>query len=156
MSKNPVDRDYWRGPHPHPLAPNADDVRDYSLALGEYSSVLLLGNTPALVPLCTVALDLEPFDTSGKSRQGDWTKNSEFFDGIIGDGVLNFTPALSEKVLRMALKNSRVFVARVFRERLPIMRIADHFPAPEWFHTRPNEVFDRDGYSFYVWRQSVK
>lgn len=142
------------GPHPHPLGPNSDDVRDYSLALGDASSVLLLGNTAALIPLCTVALDREPFDTSGRSRQGDWTDNSEHFDAIIGDGVLNFTPELSERVLDMALAHSRVFVARVFRERLPIMRIADHFPAPGDLSVPPTEVIDREQYSFYIWRQS--
>ncbi|MGV1033620.1 MAG: hypothetical protein ACOYBP_00155 [Microbacteriaceae bacterium] len=152
MSTSSVDRDYWMGPHPHPLAPNEADVSQYSLAIGDSSSTLLLGNTPALIRLCTVALDLEPFDTTGVSRQGDWTANTEYFDAIIGDGALNFTPELTTAVLEMALNHSAVFVARVFRRRLPIMRIADHFPAHDEFRVAPTEVIDRTDYSFYIWR----
>jgi hypothetical protein len=102
--------------------------------------------------LCTVALDLEPFDTSGVSVKGDWTLNTDFYDAIIGDGALNFTEELANSVLSMALENSSTFVARVFRKKLPIMRVAAYFPFPEELIVPPNSVINAPDYSFYIWK----
>ena len=153
MNEISVDRDYWSGFHPHPLAPNAQDVDHYRKATSGCPRVLLLGNTPALIPLCTVALDLEPFDTSGVAVKGDWTKNTDFYDAIIGDGVLNFTAELAESVLSMALEHSSLFVARVFRTKLPIMKIAAFFPAPEDLVVSPTSIINEAVYSFYIYKR---
>lgn len=147
-----VTKDYWAGPHPHPLAPNADDVADYRRLIGDSVSVLLLGNTPALMELCDVAMDMEPFADSPKVVRQDWTTNQDWYDAIIGDGVLNFTDVLAREVLDMAARSCRVFVARAFSRRLPIMRVADNFPTAEEFTPRPVEVLERVDYRFFVWR----
>lgn len=154
MGINTIDSSYWRQVHPHPLAPNTRDVEHYRSAISGRAKVLLLGNTPALIPLSTVALDLEPFDTSGVAIKGDWVKNTQFFDAIIGDGVLNFTPELAHGVVSMAREKSSVFIARVFRKKLPIMKVAAYFPSPEDCEVPPTTVIDFGDYSFYIWQNT--
>lgn len=149
---NDLPKDYWAGAHPHPLAPNEDDVATYRRFISGASSVLLLGNTPALMELCDVALDLEPFSDSSKAMQGDWTANQQYYDAIIGDGVLNFTDELAHDVLTMAARSCRVFVARAFSRRLPIMRIAANFPTADQLMPRPDEALERIDYRFFVWK----
>jgi hypothetical protein len=56
-----VGPDYWSREHPHPLAPNDDDVQTYRELIRDAKSLLLLGNTPALMPLCRAAMDTDPF-----------------------------------------------------------------------------------------------
>ena len=146
-----VDRDYWSRVHPHPLAPNDDDVETYRRLIGDARTVLLLGNTPALMPLCTVAMDTDPFLDDPRVIIGDWTTNQTRFDVIIGDGVLNFTKNLADNVLAMAARTSTRFIARALRRRLPIMRVAAHFPTPHDFVVPPSQVVEHDEYSFFVW-----
>lgn len=147
-----VDRSYWSQVHPHPLAPDAADVAVYRGLLAEAKTVLLLGNTPALMDLCTTALDADPFLDDPKVITGDWRDNTELFDAVIGDGVLNFTPDLAEDILNMAQQHCTVFIARSFTRKLDIMRIADHFPGSEDFFICPSEVIERDKYNFFIWR----
>ena len=146
-----VGPDYWRAEHPHPLAPNRDDVETYRSLIGNAGSVLLLGNTPALMPLCTAAMDTEPFLDDPRVIAQDWTTNSVTYDVIIGDGVLNFTDTLAEQVLEMVSRTSGRFIARSFNERLPIMRVADNFPSGADFALPPAQTIDRGQYSFFIW-----
>lgn len=146
-----VGRDYWSQAHPHPLAPNVDDVETYRELIGDAHTVLLLGNTPALMPLCTVAMDTDPFIDDPRVITQDWTTNTVPFDVIIGDGVLNFTADLAERVVAMAVGTAGRFIARSFNQRLPIMRVADNFPSASDFTTPPTQVIDRGQYSFFVW-----
>lgn len=148
----PVNADYWGGEHPRPLAPDLADVDVYRSFIDGSESVLLLGNTRLLMPLCTAAMDTDPFLDDPRVITQDWTTNTVRYDAIIGDGVLNFTQDLAERVLAMAAASCSVFVARVFTERLPIMRVADNFPVPNDFDPAPTEVRGRNQYSFYVWR----
>ena len=147
-----VDRSYWSQVHPHPLAPNQADVSVYEQLLAGSQTILLLGNTPALMDLCTAALDSDPFIDDPKVIAGDWRENTERFDAIIGDGVLNFTSDLAEDVLAMAQGHCKLFVARSFSRKLDIMRIADNFPRADHFSIRPSEVIERDEYNFFIWR----
>ncbi len=151
MNNDPVDQSYWRREHPHPLAPNAHDVALYRELIGDARTVLLLGNTPALMPLCTAALDLDPWDETGKSIRGDWTQNDTHFEAIIGDGVLNFTDGLARGVWEMAARTSDVFVARAFRHRMPIMRVADNFPGEHDLGVAPTRFVQFDEYQFFQW-----
>jgi hypothetical protein len=146
-----VGPDYWSREHPHPLAPNDDDVETYRELIGDAKSVLLLGNTPALMPLCTAAMDTDPFLDDVRVITQDWTTNAVRYDVIIGDGVLNFTASLAEQVLQMASQTSERFIARSFNDRLPIMRVADNFPSGTDFTIRPSKTIDRGQYSFLVW-----
>jgi hypothetical protein len=146
-----VGRDYWSREHPHPLAPNGDDVETYRELIGTAKSVLLLGNTPALMPLCTAAMDTEPFVDDPRVITQDWTTNSLRYDVIFGDGVLNFTADLAQNLVAMAGQTSSRFIARSFTQRLPIMRVAGNFPAASDFATPPTLVLERGQYSFFVW-----
>lgn len=143
---------YWAKSHPHPLAPNLEDVETYRNLIGRLQSVLLLGNTPALMDLCTNAMDIEPFVDDPKVIQQDWVTNTKFYDAIIGDGVLNFTESLASGLIEMALEHSSLLVVRSFTRRLPIMRVADYFPGPQEFSMTPTEIIERDDYRFFVWR----
>lgn len=89
--------------------------------------------------------------SNGCVIQQDWTTNSIHYDAIIGDGVLNFTPELAEAVLSMASHSCHRFVVRVFSRRLPIMRVAQNFPAPADLSIPPTEVRDLGDYRFYAW-----
>lgn len=150
MNKN-VDREYWAKKHPHPLAPNKEDIETYKRLIGDARNVLLLGNTPALMDLCSVAMDSDPFLDDPRVIAQDWTTNTVRYEAIIGDGVLNFTKELSDRVLAMAANTTDLFVARAFAHRLPIMRIADYFPAEKDFEIEPTETISFDDYNFFVW-----
>jgi hypothetical protein len=147
-----VNRDYWSGEHPRPLTPDAEDVDVFRSYIGEDDTVLLLGNTRLLMPLCTAAMDTDPFIDDPRVIQQDWTTNATQYDVIIGDGVLNFTADLADALIQMASQHCRTFVARSFSTRLPIMRIADNFPIATDFAIAPNEVIERDLYRFYIWQ----
>lgn len=147
-----VDKDYWRGPHPHPLAPNEHDVEIYRQFLAGSKSRLLLGNTPSLMDLCTFAMDADPFVNSPNVIQQDWRTNTVRYDAIFGDGVLNFTEELATSLIDMAEQFSSVFIARVFSHKLPIMRVAEFFPSPQVLHPPPQDVLDFGEYRFLVWR----
>jgi hypothetical protein len=146
-----VDSNYWSGEHPRPLTPNAEDVEVYRSFIDDGHTVLLLGNTRLLMPLCTAAMDAEPFLDDPRVITQDWTTNTVRYDVIIGDGVLNFTADLAQQLLDMASKSCSTFVARSFSQRLDIMRIADNFPTADDFVIAPSEVIERDLYRFFVW-----
>jgi hypothetical protein len=121
-------------------------------ALGVDTSVLLLGNTPALFPLCTAALDIDPFIDDPRVSVGDWRDNTTTFDAMVGDGVVNLDESLAHAIVDMAARYSRRLVVRSFTRRLPPMRIATFFPAPGDFRIAPSTVRECDeGYAFYRW-----
>ena len=73
-------------------------------------------------------------------------------DNIIADGSLSFTKELADGLIEMASKHCRVFIARTFTRKLPIMRIADNFPQPENFKIPPTKTVVFEDYSFYIWQ----
>jgi hypothetical protein len=146
-----VDSNYWSGEHPRPLSPNADDVEVYRSFIDDGQTVLLLGNTRLLMPLCTAAMDAEPFLDDSRVITQDWTTNNVRYDVIIGDGVLNFTADLAQQLLDMASASCSTFVARSFSQRLDIMRVADNFPTADDFPIAPSVVIECDLYRFFVW-----
>jgi hypothetical protein len=139
------------------MSPDAADVAMYAElidcdALGVDTSVLLLGNTPALFALCTAALDIDPFIDDPRVSVGDWRDNTTTFDAMVGDGVVNLDESLAHAIVDMAARYSRRLVVRSFTRRLPPMRIASFFPAPGDFRIAPNTVRESDeGYAFYRW-----
>lgn len=150
--KLPVDKTYWRTELVPPYSPTEEDVDFYRRHLLP-GTTLLLGCTHRLISLSTAQMDHDPWYEGSTVLVKDWRDNCETFDNMIGDGVLNFTKILTDSVLEMCSKHSKVFVARCFNRKLPNMRIADYFPEPGQFHIRPTESFHRgDDYSFHVWR----
>lgn len=146
-----ADKDYWAGSHPRPLTPGDEDVLTYEDLLGSAKTRLLLGNTRLLMPICTAALDLEPFLSDPKVRQGDWATNEENFDAIFGDGVMNFTKELADSLLKMASAHCKTFVVRAFNFHMPIMRVAAYFPSENDFAVKPTKVIKYTEYSFFKW-----
>jgi hypothetical protein len=96
-------------------------------------------------------MDINPWIDSDTVIKSNWTDNITFYDNIIGDGVLSFDKGTTNQLLKMAKDNCKVFIARTFSKRLPIMRIADHFPQPEDFEIKPTKTIKFKDYSFYIW-----
>jgi hypothetical protein len=146
-----VNQEYWKKPQPHPLNPNKEDVRIYQ----EYSiggSTLLLGCTKKLVPISDKQMDLEPWIKGPNVIQGNWIENKEFYQNIIGDGVLNLNKELAKNVFKMAQKCCKNFVVRSFKRKQPEMRIAEYFPEPKEFKITPYITRHFQEYYFFVWR----
>ena len=149
--KKKVDKDYWMSDLPIPLSPSSDDVNTYKRFMinGE---TLLLGCTKNLIPLSDIQMDIEPWYQSETVISDNWLNNNTFYENIIGDGVLSFTKELANDLIEMASKNCKVFIARTFTKKLPIMRIADNFPQPEDFIIKPTITLTQKDYSFYIWQ----
>ena len=140
---------HWADLKP-PLAPSDENRLVFKNHLKK-GSTLLLGSTKLLLDLCDQALDIDPLYPDQKIIIGNWVENNQFFNNIIGDGVLNFNPDLTEKVLDMASKNCHQFLVRAFNFKLDIMRVAAHFPQPNDFKIKPEVIFKNKIYSFYKW-----
>ena len=149
--KKKVDKDYWMSDLPIPLSPSSDDVNTYKRFMinGE---TLLLGCTKNLIPLSDIQMDIEPWYQSETVISDNWLNNNTFYENIIGDGVLSFTKELANQIVDMASNNCKVFIARTFTKKLPIMRIADNFPQPEDFIIKPTITITEKDYSFYIWK----
>jgi hypothetical protein len=137
------DHEYWQNLE-YPKKPNPTEVElftDYS-----FGSVLLLGETKALQPHCTEAVDIFP---SGFAKQGDWFSLDKHYNTIIGDGVINITGMDLVDALRS--KCDRLII-RVFGPELEhkyLWKYAKYFPdtfpgALEVFETQP-------GCRFVIW-----
>ena len=146
-----VNQSYWRKPLPHPYNPNKTDVRIYQeYLIGD--SVLLLGCTKNLVPISTKQMDIDPWIKGPDVIKGDWLDNKQFFDNIIGDGVLNLNKGLSKKLFKMAQKHCKNFVVRSFKAKLPNMKVAEYFPDAKDFKITPHITRHLQDYCFFVWR----
>lgn len=148
IEKREVDKDYWSSDIPRPLSPSDDDVEIYKTHLNP-GRTLMLGCTKKLISISDFQLDIAP--QSPDIIKGNWIDNKEFYENIIGDGVLSFTKDLSDQIIEMASKHCKVFIARTFTERLPIMKIANHFPNESSFKIKPSITLKFENYSFYIW-----
>jgi hypothetical protein len=146
-----VNQSYWRKTLPHPYQPNKEDVRIYQ----EYilsPNTLLLGCTKKLVPISSKQMDLDPWIKGPNVIKGDWLENEDFYENIIGDGVLNLNKELSKELFKMAQKHCKNFVVRSFKKKLPKMKVAEYFPDPKDFKITPYITRHLDDYYFFVWR----
>jgi hypothetical protein len=112
----------------------------------------MLGCTKRLISLSTWMMDIDPWLEAPNVIVQDWTTNTKHYTNIIVDGGLNFTKELADSILSMAQKNSKIFVARSFNRKQPIMRVAAYFPRFDEFSIKPDEVRMFQEYSFLVWR----
>ena len=146
-----VNQSYWKKPQHHPLNPNKDDLRIYQEYLIS-NNILLLGCTKILVPISTKQMDLDPWIKGPNVIKGDWLDNQDFYENIIGDGVLNFNKEFSKKLFKMAQKCCKNFVVRSFKRKQPNMKVADYFPDPKEFKITPYITRHMQEYCFFVWR----
>ena len=145
------DHNYWKEQLPHPYSPNEDDVRIYAKYLIA-GRTLLLGCTHSLISLSDWQLDQDPWYLEKTVIRGKWEDNQTFYDNMIGDGVLNFTKESASQLIDMAQKYSKNLIVRNFRQKLPIMQIANYFPTINDLPIKPNEHIIKDSYQFFVWR----
>jgi hypothetical protein len=146
-----VNKEYWASDLPLPLSPSDKDIKIYQKYMTEGTS-LLLGCTKKLIPITDFQMDIDPWYGADTVIKQDWLTNETYYDNILGDGVLNFNQDFTEKIVEMASKNCKVFIARSFAYKIHTMRIANNFPLWKDFTIRPDEVKIINGYYFYVWR----
>lgn len=146
-----MDNSYWSKELPHPLSPSLDDFQVYKNNLLS-GTTLLLGCTHKLITISNTQMDINPWYKSPTMIIQDWRENTEYYDNIIGDGVLNFTKDLADSVLNMCKKNCALFLTRCFNKKLPTMQIAAYFPTENDFHIRPDLTLQYDDYNFFLWR----
>jgi SAM-dependent methyltransferase len=105
-----------------PLRPSPEDVEMYRNQIQPQMKTLLLGVTPELLPLASLAIDHNPqLVDMQKSHAilGDW-KNLPFdpeFDAVIGDGCLNVFQGKPEVLFQQAnkvLKKGGKLILRLF------------------------------------------
>jgi len=146
-----LSKDYWSQDFPRPLGPDNEDVKIFVDNKVE-GKTLLLGCTKKLLEHSDVQLDLDPWYLGPNTIVGNWLDNRNFYENILCDGGMNFSKELTDGLLEMASKHCKVFIARTFTRRLPIMRIAAYFPQPEDFKILPTKTIVFEDYSFYIWQ----
>jgi hypothetical protein len=118
---------HWSSLKP-PLSPSPGEVEIYKANLLP-GKTLLLGQTPALIDLCDIALDSHPFHPMHeKVVAGDWEMlltSGMIFDNIIGDGVINLA---QWKLLNIVSNCCDRFISRVFTKKQVGMKYATFFP----------------------------
>ena len=133
------DTDHWHGKLP-PFSPNEAEVVIYKQLIGDLFPVCLLGMTEKLVPLCDVAVDLNPVSINKITIKCNWNDLKDHYAVIIGDGVINLEGM--QFVENMSKLCDR-FISRVFLNKLEGMKYATFFPnefpgSKEVIHTQEN------------------
>jgi len=150
-SKLEANKEYWASELPLPLSPSDNDFNIYKENMIQ-GSTLMLGCTKKLIPISNIQMDIDPWYEAKTVIKGDWLDNKTYYGNIIADGSLSFTKELADGLVEMASKHCKVFIARTFTRKLPIMRIADNFPQPEDFKIPPTKTVSFEDYSFYIWQ----
>ena len=134
-----------------PAAPNFNDYNIFS----EYcnGTVLLLGSTYLLLPLCTEAWDLNPKYSDPKIKNKEWLSIGQHFDTIILDGGLSFGRDFCNELVNKVLPKCNTFVARVFLNPNWPTKYACYFPRAEELIPQPQEIKINEVYSFYIWQK---
>lgn len=145
-----IDKNYWGSELPLPLSPSDKDVETYKKYLKD-GTTLMLGCTKKLLPISDRQLDKDSWYDGATVIKGDWLDNQHYYTNIILDGGLCFTKELCDDVIKMASKNCKMFISRVFRHKLDSMKIADYFPKADDFKILPKEVVIYYDYCFYIW-----
>ena len=132
-----------------PAAPNEDDYSVFASYCE--GTVLLLGSTKLLLPLCTEAWDLEPAYDDSKIIAQDWFNLDQHWDTIIIDGGLSYGKEFTERLLPIVLRNCNRFISRTFLNPNWPTKYAHYFPRAEELTPQPEEHPINDIYTFYIW-----
>ncbi len=135
-----------------PLSPNDQEVELFRRNIEDSDTVLLLGYTKQLLPLCNIAMDLNPPD---ETRYSDVCKGNWFditpgvCDTIIGDGVLNLVGGQLVQYLSARCKK---LIIRFFTDKLPGMKYATYFRNNTNF-LLPDEIIEtQPNCKILIWR----
>jgi hypothetical protein len=145
-----VTKEYWQS-LTWPAAPNHDDY----LVFEQYcqGSVLLLGSTQLLLPLCTEAWDIEPVYSDTKIIKRNWFSIDSHWDTVIIDGGLSYGEEFTKRLLPKVLNNCDRFVSRTFLNPNWPTKYAVYFPQAEELTPAPKEQTINNIYTFYIWNQ---
>jgi hypothetical protein len=146
-----VDKEYWSTEFPSPYGPSEEDVLFFN-ETKITGKTLLLGCTKKLIPITDIQIDIDPWYDGPNVIVKDWLDNTDFYENIFGDGVLNLTKELEQSILEMASKNCKVFICRCFNYKLEKLRIAKNFPDKDNFSITPTESKIFDDYSIHIWK----
>jgi len=146
-----VNKEYWSTEFPSPYGPSEEDVLFFNETKVP-GRTLLLGCTKNLIPITDIQMDIDPWYDGPNVITKDWLDNTDFYENIFGDGVLNFTKELEQNILEMASKHCKVFICRCFNYKLEKLRIATNFPDKDNFSITPTESKIFDDYSIHIWR----
>ena len=146
-----VDKEYWSTEFPSPYGPSEEDVLFFNETKVP-GRTLLLGCTKKLIPITDVQMDIDPWYDGHNVINKDWLDNTDFYENIFGDGVLNLTKELEHGILEMASKHCKVFICRCFNYKLEKLRIAANFPDKDNFSITPTESKIFDDYSIHIWK----
>ena len=145
-----ADKDYWINLK-WPAAPNQTDYSIFEQYCS--GSVLLLGSTKLLLPLCTEAWDLEPKYADAKIKNRDWFTIDQYWDTIIVDGALAFGEEYAKKLISAVLPYCTKFVARVFLNPNWPTKYACYYPQAKELAPQPIEHPVNNIYTFYIWEK---
>lgn len=134
-----------------PAAPNDDDYKVFEQHC--HGSVLLLGSTKLLLPLCTEAWDIDPKYADAKIKNKDWLELNEHFDTIIIDGGLALGKEFTDKLLPIVLSHCDRFIARAFLNPNWPTKYATYFPRRHELTPEPEEIAVNEVYTFYIWNK---
>ena len=146
-----VDKEYWSTEFPSPYGPSEEDVLFFN-ETKITGKTLLLGCTKKIIPITDIQIDIDPWYDGPNVIVKDWLDNTDFYENIFGDGVLNLTKELEQSILEMASKNCKVFICRCFNYKLEKLRIAKNFPDKDNFSITPTESKIFDDYSIHIWK----
>jgi hypothetical protein len=151
MHHNPNndDKEYWRS-LTWPAAPNIDDYSIFSSYCK--GSVLLLGSTRLLLPLCTQAWDVNPVYNDPKIQVRDWFTIDSHWDTVIIDGGLTILDqATCAQLISNVLAHCDRFIARSFLNPNWPTKYACYFPRANELTPQPTEHPINEVYTFYIW-----
>lgn len=139
------DTQHWHGQSP-PKAPNDFEIEIYKNFLENRTPICLFGMTKELVPLCDLAVDLNPVEIGKPTVKCNWNDYKIKTDVIIGDGILNL------EGLELVDKLSNVcnrLVCRVFLEKMTWMKYAKHFPKS--FPNSDTLIYTQKDIAIIIW-----
>lgn len=134
-----------------PAAPNQSDYQVYKHYC--HGSILLLGSTKLLLPLCDEAWDLNPKYPDIKIKNKDWFTVDKTFDTVIVDGALAFGKDFCNNLLEVFLPRCNTFISRAFLKPNWKTRYINYFPTFSELTPQPFEHPINEIYTFFIWGQ---
>ena len=142
------DIDHFNNLNP-PLCPNNDEITVYKKHLGT-GKKLLLGYTKQLINLCDDAMDLNPpANLISSIIKQDWFTITDFYDTIIGDGVLNL---VGGKLVQYLSTHCNTLIIRFFTDKIDGMKYATNFRNNTIFMLPDTIIHTQPSCKILIWK----